>query len=217
MASPCVRPVPVLCLVSLMRFLFSDSFGITINAPTLQQFWNHAREHFEWGAMHPGRDTCIPVALYGDGARYTNSSGFTEKVLCLILNFPLWAPKSTRTSRFLVFAVRESLMVSYKTTIWPIYKHLCDQLNLLFRDGVCFNDGTHLKFCLTELRGDWEWHVNALNLRPRWSSNEICFKCRATKTAGDLVYTNFCDDAAWVDSRYSHIEFINSVLKPGEI
>lgn len=108
-------------------------------------------------------------------------------------------------------------MVSYKTTIWPIYKHLCDQLNLLFRDGVCFNDGTQLKFCLTELRGDWEWHVNALNLRPHWSSNEICFKCRATKTAGDLVYTDFCDDAAWVDSRYSHIEFINSVLKPGEI
>ena len=27
--SPCVRPVPVLCIVALTRFLFSDFFGIT--------------------------------------------------------------------------------------------------------------------------------------------------------------------------------------------
>ena len=188
MASPCVRPVPVLCLVSLMRFLFSDSFGITINARTLQQFWNHAREHFEWGAMHPGRDTCIPVALYGDGARYTNSSGFTEKVLCLILNFPLWAPKSTRTSRFLVFAVRESLMVSYKTTIWPIYKHLCDQLNLLFRDGVCFNDGTHLKFCLTELRGDCERRLGVARQ---------CFESEATLVQQRDLLQVPCNEDGW--------------------
>ena len=214
MESPCVRPVPVVCLISLMTFLFSDKFGITISSSTWQQFWDHARKHFEWGARHPaaGSGRHIPVALYGDGARYTNSSGFTEKILCIIVNFPLWAPKSTRTSRFLVFAIRESLMVSYTATLWPVYRHMMEQLNFLFQYGI----GGH-KFCLTELRGDWEWHVNALNLRPRWSSNEICFKCRATKTAGDLVYTDFCDEATWVDHRYSHIQFINNVLKPGEM
>lgn len=210
----CVRGVPVVNLLSLMTFLFSDKFGITISSATLQKFWEHARKHFEWGERHPAADsgTHIPLALYGDGARYTNSSGFTEKVLCIILNFPLWAPKSTRTSRFLVFAIRESLMVSYTATLWPVYRLMMEQLNFLFQYGISGH-----KFCLTELRGDWEWHVNALNLRPRWSSNKICFKCGATKTEGDLVYTDYCDEATWVDHRYSHIEFINDVLKPGEM
>lgn len=75
-----------------------------------------------------------------------------------------------------------------------------------------------LKFAVTELRGDWEWHVNALNLVNRWSSIRCCFKCPATSREGPLQYTNNFDDSApWLGQEFSHVEFLNRVAKPGPL
>lgn len=133
---PVERDVPVLCIKSLLAYLFSDQYGVSISRDSLMKFWNHATPFFEWGASHPGKFTHIPLAVHGDGARYTNSTGFVEKVLCVLVNMPLWAPRSTRTSRYLLFSIRESCMDSYRTTLWPVYAHLAHQLNELFADGI---------------------------------------------------------------------------------
>ena len=133
---PSLQLVPVLCLVSLLTYLCSESYGVFITDESLRQFWTHAVTHFEWGASHPGRYSHIPVGVYGDEARYTNSTGYVEKVATLVVNLPLWCPRTTRSSRFIVFTIRESLMVGYKETLWPIFEHLSQQLNHLFHEGI---------------------------------------------------------------------------------
>ena len=133
---PSLQLVPVLCLVSLLTYLCSESYGVFITDESLRQFWTHAVTHFEWGASHPGRYSHIPVGVYGDEARYTNSTGYVEKVVTLVVNLPLWCPRTTRSSRLIVFTIRESLMVGYKETLWPIFEHLSQQLNHLFHEGI---------------------------------------------------------------------------------
>ena len=220
---PSLQLVPVLCLVSLLTYLCSESYGVFITDESLRQFWTHAVTHFEWGASHPGRYSHIPVGVYGDEARYTNSTGYVEKVVTLVVNLPLWCPRTTRSSRFIVFTIRESLMVGYKETLWPIFEHLSQQLNHLFHEGIEVksyggqSQSRRLKFALTEIRGDLSWHCDALQLVPRWSSIRCCFKCPATSRQGQFQYTDYTDHAAWVQHQYTHVQFVATMLKPGPI
>ena len=130
------QPVAVLNIRSLLTFLFSDKFGVQISEAALGQFWDHACSCYTWGPNHPGAHTHIPLGVYGDSARYTNQAGFQEKLLCITLNLPLWAPRSVRSSRFLVFSIRESLMVDFVRTVWPIYSYIVSALNELFQSGI---------------------------------------------------------------------------------
>ena len=123
------QPVAVLNIRSLLTFLFSDKFGVQISEAALGQFWDHACSCYTWGPNHPGAHTHIPLGVYGDSARYTNQAGFQEKLLCITLNLPLWAPRSVRSSRFLVFSIRESLMVDFVRTVWPIYSYILPSTN----------------------------------------------------------------------------------------
>lgn len=219
---PMLQNVPVVSPRSLMNYLFSEDFNLVLDQDDVQKYWEHAVDCFPWGANHPGHDTHIPVGLYGDSARYTSSTGFVEKTMCVIVNLPLWCPASTRASRFLVFAIRENLMVGYKETLWPVFRFLAQELNDLFHNGITVSRlGRPLqtfKFTVTELRGDWEWHCNSLQLVPRWNSIKCCFKCPATTREGDLQYTKvFGDGAAWMPEQYSHVQFINTITKPGAI
>ena len=220
----CEQPVAVLNIRSLLTYLFSDDFGVQISEQSLQQFWHHAGSHFTWGPQHPATAAAqhVPVGLYGDSARYTNQAGFTEKLLCITLNLPLWNPKSVRSSRFLICSIRESLMVDYVRTLWPIYRYLVSELNQLFHVGVpvrsiAIGANETKCFAVTELRGDWAYHCDAYQLLRRWNSSNLCFKCPATLTSGPFQYTDFEDTAAWVGNESSHVQFINRCLKPGPL
>lgn len=205
------RPLPVVSPRSLVKHLFNESPAISIPSTKLQEFWSHAESYFEWGANHPGKYTHQPFALYGDGARYTNQAGFTEKVVAILCSFPLWAPKSTRNSRFLLFAIRESLISSIQSTLWPVLRLIVNEFNQMFHEG-------EPQLCVTEFRGDWEWHLACGNLKPRWNSHRLCFKCRANARQADVDWTDFdSEPPLWLTTMYSHTEFINEVCKPGMI
>ena len=77
----------------------------------------------------------------------------------------------------------------------------------------------HLRFALVELRGDWAWHCFSLQLKPRWNSVQPCFWCRATLRGPSpgMHFTNFAEDADWVATEVSHVEFLNTMLQPGPI
>ena len=238
--------LPVVNVLSLVQYLFEDH-GLHIDEAAITYFWEHARQFFEWGAGHPAvEDGCshVPIGLYGDEAKYTTSSGLCEKIVCITMSFPLFNPRSTRNSRFLVFVIRESMSTG-RNTIWPIYDYLRWCLNHLYNgdrpsagylagslplnlrascegDPIC-RSAQHpsgcLKFALTELRGDWAWHMFALNLRNRWNSICICFKCPAKRLRCNLgeSFLDFSDDAAWTSNESSHVQFLNSMVKDGPL
>ena len=212
---PVIRKVPVLCFISLVKYLFSaQGHGISIDLSSLARYWHHCKEHFVWGPQHPavGHESFfVPVGLYGDGARYTTGKGNIEKVTAILANFILWCPASTRSSRFVLFAIRESMIVSAERTLWPIYKFIARQMNQLF-EGVEV-DGRPIHFALTECRGDWSWHCFAMGLQRRWTGSKLCFKCNTN----GKEYTDYSDSAAWIDNECSHVHFLLHCLKPGPI
>ena len=237
--------VPVVNVLHLVQYLFADH-GISIPQQTVTRYWQHARARLPWGAQHPSRGLHVPLALHGDEARYTNGKGCVEKVVVLNLSCPLWRPKSARNSRFVLFSLRESLSLGHRT-LWPIFQYLTWALNILFlgvkvssdfrgkklpkslqrspdhhgeADYICRG----LQFALTELRGDWSWHCDALQLRNRWNSNSMCFRCRAkapraaaTNEGLGATYLDYSKNPGWELTKVSHIEFLNTMLRPGPI
>lgn len=203
----------------------------------MRTYWDHCRRFFPWGSTHPAcadstsdSGNFWPLSIYGDEARYTDSAGFVEKVVVLNLSFVLWRPASTRNSRFVIWACRESLCVGHKT-LWSVYEYVRYCLDWLFLgvkpdegflgqplpcnlrrstpnslDPLC-KKGT--RFPLTEIRGDWAWHSFALQLVPRWNSARCCFKC----TADACERLDYTLSAAFIQKQVSHADFLRTMLK----
>ena len=235
------RPLPMTNILSLVQYLF-DEHGVEIPAENVNKFWSHAKTHLSWGASHPAarESVHIPIGLYGDEARYSSASGQMEKLIVLTLNFPLWRPKTSRNSRWIICTLREALSLGTKT-LWPLFEYISWALNILFEGRLpgCGFKGMDLprnlrstgngdwlcaakhRFALTEVRGDWSWHLSSLGIKARWNSKGLCWKCNAKheRTGGPLgeSYMDFSPTAPWIQNQTSHIEFLNTKLKPGPI
>ena len=223
--------IPVVNLLSLMEYLVSD-YGITMDPQLLEEFWIHARDHERWcqEGGHPGlQKRSVPLALYGDSARYVDQGGFVEKVCVVLISMPLWNPKTTRASRWPLFACRESLMDGVHT-LNTVYEYITWAANVL-QSGIRPQAGYlntclpaegakifsgNLTFSVVEIRGDWSWHCWSLNLKNRWNSSSMCFKCpaRSNSASPEENYPSSYSESAWWTTRvYSHVQFVNSQLK----
>ena len=236
--------MPMVNVLSLVQYLFNEH-GVQIPLGSIQYFWDHARTFFPWGEHHPATAfrAHVPVALHGDEARYTNGTGCVEKVVVLTLSMPLWRPATSRNSRYVLCALRESLCLGHRT-LFPLFHYITWALNILFfgkkvpcdyqgralpRSLQAASDGedewicsSQQRFALTELRGDWSWHREAMRLSSRWNSADVCFKCTQTvsRKAGATLndgYMDYSNTASWISNQVSHIQFLNTMLARGPI
>ena len=59
-----------------------------------RKYWEHWSKVASWAANHPGRrSTALPVFIYGDEAKYSNTHG--DKFIALVLGSPLVFKKRT--------------------------------------------------------------------------------------------------------------------------
>ena len=240
----CQQNIPVVDVLHLVQYLWGEH-GLEVKQQDLDKFWTHAVEFEQWGPGHPGPGT-MPIAAYGDEARYTDGQGLAEKIVVLTISFPLYMPRSTRNSKFLVFGMRQSLMVGDGwATIEPVLQYLSWSLNQLFfgvrpasnyldlplpatlqredpgnENEPMIKDG--LRFSLMELRGDWAWHLFWGRLKNRWSSTFCCFRCNAmsTKQAGydeNLLYASNYSSDGYAWREVTHVQFLNQMTKPGAL
>ena len=236
-----MKQIPVCNILTLVQYLF-DKHGVVCPQPDVSKFWDHAHRFFGW-RDHPAiaAGIHVPLGLHGDECRYTSSAGLVEKIVALSLNVLLWCPKSSRNSRFVLVAIRESECVG-RRTMFPILEYVQWAFNILFTGikpstGFCGGElpknldrtagSLHLcrrkhKFCLVEVRGDWAWHCFLLALKNRWTSKNICFRCHARSDRSEAAtlrcsYLDFSDTAEWMEHQVSHVEFINDMLHPGPI
>ena len=210
---------------------------------TVSQYWAHVKEHFLWGTGHPAASDSqhIPLGIHGDECRYTSGSGLQEKIIAMSINVILWAPRSSRNSRFVICAIRESECLG-RRTMYPVLEYVRWAFNILF-DGkkpLTGYKGALLpknlsrdsggewlcrrkeRFCLVEVRGDWAWHVFIMGLKNRWTSTHLCFRCHAKAQRSGVStlqdsYLDFSDSAGWLETEVSHIQFINEMLQAGPI
>ncbi len=182
----------------IINYLF-DECGIELPNDSIRAFWDHHHS-----VQSPWLEKCdatrqhIPVALYADGARCRQQAYRpVEKVFGIFMSLPLWRPRSSRLSRWLLFSIDESLLYERKTLncIWrriawsinsmfwgryplvdPEGKRLCDPKagKLLTRDAHCF--------AFTELRGDWSFYKLIFGFFSSWKGGKnlsVCYQCCA--------------------------------------
>ena len=53
----------------------------------LRKYWQHFSALQEWARSHPGKNCALPIALYGDDAKF--SSTYLDKFTALVLQSPL--------------------------------------------------------------------------------------------------------------------------------
>ena len=221
---------PILYPHRIVSYLW-EHIKLQVRPEEVQQYWEHARAVQEpWALGHKGTSQHIPLGLHGDAAKTWTEYKF-EKVVGVFLNVVLFRPRSTRHSRYLLFSCPNEKLVKNRT-LNTVFNRLVWSFDACF-DGVhpmvCPNGGplfgkalelagtpltsTGAKFALTELRGDWEWHVNVWRPNASWLSTKVCFKCPC-EAKGDpaYLYYNSGPTCAWKTEEFTLEQFISRRL-----
>lgn len=207
--------------------------GIHIDFDQVKEFWaHHRRMQSPWAVNAQATDVHVPLGLHGDGAKLRQLAFQpAQKMVGIWLNAPLWRPKNVRASRWLLCAVREEDLYKHYT-LNAIYHRIVWSLNCLY-EGVYPRTGPNgeqlegkykaragqpicngLKFCVTEVRGDWAYHKQSLRFKSSWSGGKnvpVCFQCPALGSGPDCYYNVREDSQLW-GKQYSLTEFLNQQM-----
>ena len=215
-SDPIQTTLPMTSPEDLLKYLFND-VGLELPDEEIRKYWAHCKAtNCGWSHMSGGDH--IPVALYGDSAKF---SAIGEKITCCFLSMPLWFPRAARRRIFLLFALETYRMVGGGQTLFPFYRKIVQTMWKPFDDGieVEYPDGRtrRLKFVVTELKGDWEWHCESMLLQRSWRNNEFCWRCDASKNHSPTSpsYLDFQDHPDWMNTELTQAQFLGRCIDRG--
>ena len=204
-----VRPmkVPVFLPEHLLAYLFGP-LGMVIGDDAIRKYWDHAAQFdCPWKSISDGRH--IPCGLYGDAAKYAPTG---EKIIAVFLNVVLWAPKSSRMARWLLFSLENDLCLG-PATLNPLMARVTESICRCY-EGINVM-GSTMYFAVSELRGDWEWHVSCFDLQRSWRGSLFCWRCDASKRPGDRYsFWDLSDTPDWEETQISHGQFLARMIRP---
>ena len=200
-SDPVPRNIPIFLPEDILKYLFQE-VGLEFCMEDIRQFWNHAQTFKLPWASASNDGTHYPLALYGDSAKFSNAG---DKITGIFISMPLFNPRSSRFSRFLVAAL-ETYQCLGGLTLNPLYQKIVDSMWKLYSEGLIIK-GRTVKFVTVELRGDWEWHCFALGLTPTWRHDSFCWRCLANKKE-DPNFLDFTDNPEWISTERSHAQFL---------
>lgn len=209
-SDPVPKQIPMVLPEDLLQYLFH----IGVEVSNTEAYWKHIKDvGLPWAAASNGEH--IPVALYGDSAKYSASG---EKITCIFMSIPLWNPKAARLSKWLLFALETDQILGGRT-LFPFYRKIVESMRKLYFEGINLN-GQQLKFVVTELKGDWEWHVYSMQMTRSWKNIQFCWRCKASKKMDDdgSSYLDFRDNPDWEASQYTQLGFLANIVatnRPG--
>ena len=207
-SDPVPAELPMTIPEELLKYLFCD-LGLEIPVQHVKQYKQHCKAmNCPWSNMSDGSH--IPCALYGDSAKFSAAG---EKITCIFFSLPLWNPRAARRRIWLLFALETYRMVGGGRTLYPFYREIVASMHNLYHTGIHCH-GRTLRFVITELKGDWEWHCDALSLRRSWRNQQFCWRCDTSKVASDgcPTYLDFRDDPAWKDTQLTHAQFLGKCV-----
>ena len=124
------------------------------------------------------------------------------------LSLVLWRPKSTRMSQFLLWSLNGDRSLGWKSHN-PLYLAVVKSLNKAF-DGFTW-EGAQLnrKFCVTQIKGDWEYHWQTWRLNRYYKTRFICWRCDAENhTNAAHSVTDVSENPSWHATELSHNQFV---------
>lgn len=141
-----------------------------------------------------------PIGIHGDEANIGLVNAPFDKILGVFMNVPLFRPRSTLVSRYLLFSVEHSRIVDVHRTINPVLTEIVASLNRCLETGILGR-----RFIVTELRGDQVWIKFLFQHRSSWQGVPVCFRCQASTRATDVNYL-FYDK--WLPTLRSTMDFL---------
>ena len=208
--------VPVLLPHMVLAYLF-DKVGVEISSDVLRGYWSHCKRFCAWARDDTLDGSHIPVTLYGDTARY--GQGFDQsKVTGCFLSLVLWRPKSTRMSQWLLWSLSAGLSLGWKSHN-PLYLAVVKSLNACFDGLTPSGQPLGRKFCVTQLKGDWEYHAQTWRLERFWKKRFICWRCDAENhsLARHSMIDVMSDSPSWRATEFSHNAFVVRAMKPDHV
>ena len=141
--------IPVLLPHRILLYLFGV-LGVLILPEDIRQYWEHCQEFCIWARNKDFDGHHVPVTIYGDTARY--GQGYDQsKVTGCFMSLPLWRPKSTRMSQWLLFSVNADISVGPET-LNPLYLAIVESFNEAFH-GRTLRSPTTSQVCSHRNKG----------------------------------------------------------------
>ena len=201
----------------VLKYLLCDC-GLHLQDKLVQKYWDHlesvnddialeTKEFRRLAAAGTGA-LCWPLGLHGDEANIGVINNPTNKVIGITLNVPLFRPKATRLSRWLLFAIESDHVWSVEETLYPVLEVIADSLNPAIQNGVGGR-----RFLVTELRGDQSWIRFIFKYKAFWIGNNICYRCKACTKPTNLNYALNDMPGGWESTVRSTADFINEELE----
>ena len=218
---------PIMDPHAILAWLF-NSAGLEIPTDELQLFWRKSRANGErWALLSDATEDVIPIGLYGDSATIQLQVGSTS-VVGLWMNLPLFRPKSVRFSRMLLCALPEdrlykhfTLNALYRRIVWSCNaassgfhpredlagRALPPHMAAMAGKPIC--ETRFARFSVTEIRGDWSWHLKTFRFDASWASTNCCWQCPATLNGQwNERYYNFEGTASWEGCAFDFGQFM---------
>ena len=197
---------------AIVKHLFSC--GLEIDDRIVNSYWSHLENvNDDWAVQTESFRSAVsrpvlPLGCYGDEAQEGLQNAPLLKIFGIFMNLPLYRPKATRLSRYLIFCIESSKVYSIQETLFPVLRRMVESFNLLTEIGV-----GDRRFLVSEVRGDQVFIRQVFSHKSMWTANQICFRCAAC-TGGPLSYTNY--DGDWASTVRSTEDFIQDELPAQE-
>lgn len=197
----------------ILEYLF-NTCKLEIEKQSVLDYWNHldsvghsfAKSSKEFREAR-GSGQVVPIGLYGDSACLGLVNQPMAKVLGLFLNIVLFRPTSTRMSRYMLWSIYEDKIVSMEHTVYPVLEEIVESCHKAAAQGV-----NGMYFLTSEIRGDQMFFSDIFRYKSRWTSNDVCYRCKASSKNPELIYTHYPgasdDQSGWAGTLRSTEEFI---------
>lgn len=198
---------PVQLPFDILQFLICDC-NLNIDGRLLDQYWGHLDNVSDDWALtteeyRATAGVVWPLGFYGDEAAIGLINAPTNKILGLYMNIVVFRPTSTRMGRYLLFSIESDKVVSPEETIFPVVDVITASFNKLTEQGI-----GHIRFLLSEIRGDQVFFRYLFQRRSWWKHTEVCFRCKADSKCGSLNYCIYDSPDGWRTTLRSTAEFL---------
>ena len=168
------------------------------------------------------RRLTVPLGMHGDGGSCSKND-----FLFTISWNSLLGSGITMRKRFVFTAIRKSQLTSGTLdSIWKVFAWSMNQLvrgewsDTDWKGAPTGRGGEKLadnwRGALIQVRGDWEFYMQAFHF-PQWNVGDImCWMCRASNQHRDRLWTQFGPDAGWRQNMFTHATWIEYCLGKGK-
>ena len=178
----------------------------------VREFWkvwlqDHPDDEMHNPEWDPYLHRLIPLQLWGDEG--TNRENSWMMLTMISLLSPDHVRCLSQASRHLLFTFPVDLYAKSKRqdkevnkSIQMLLREITNDLNGLYDEGVVSDKGLYFAR-VVNLKGDWKFLVQALNLVRSPSHDKICPFCEAGKKDPALLFTDTRECAGWKNTLFA--------------